>query len=83
MKNSGNSLLPSSGGCRSTSAPSFLAIGHTYTSFRWAGMTLVWAGRLWPLYRKITHNDVISIRQPAERNPHYLALVSNAGSETI
>ncbi|MEQ8686509.1 MAG: hypothetical protein RIE86_14515 [Imperialibacter sp.] len=76
-------MLPSLGGYRSTSAPSFLAIGHTYTSFRWAGMTLVWAGRLWPLYRKSTHNDVISMRQPAERNPPDLARGSKVESVTV
>ncbi|MEQ8807504.1 MAG: hypothetical protein RIE59_00425 [Imperialibacter sp.] len=62
---------------------SFLAIGHTYTSFRWAGMTLLWKRRMWLLYNKSIHNDVISIRQPAERNPPDMALDSNARSETM
>ncbi|MEQ8686510.1 MAG: hypothetical protein RIE86_14520 [Imperialibacter sp.] len=52
-------------------------------SFLAIDMTLLWKRRMWPLYHKSTHHDVISIRQPAERNPPDLALVSNARSETM
>ena len=46
-------------------------------------MTLLWKRRMWPLYNKGTYNDVISIRQTAERNPPDLALDSRVESVTV